>query len=140
MIRRVYFGVIEVAAAGYAIYFPDLPGCVSAADTLEELSVMASEALQLHVDGTVEDGDLLPEPSTPDLDAERAETPEADLRGLLAVEVRVPDLPDHITVDLKSELVREIAERSRVTAEQVNTRQFVESAVRRELERLKKSA
>ena len=43
--------------------FPDLPGCISAADTLEELRPMIEESLGLHLDGMIEDGEAVPEPS-----------------------------------------------------------------------------
>lgn len=44
----------------YGVTFPDLPGCVSVADSFEELLVMGAEALTLHLEGMVEDGDILP--------------------------------------------------------------------------------
>jgi predicted RNase H-like HicB family nuclease len=48
----------------YGVSFPDFPGCVSAGGTLDEARRMAEEALALHVDGMVEDGEPVPEPST----------------------------------------------------------------------------
>ena len=45
------------------ISFPDFPGCITAGRTLEEARRMASEALALHVEGLLEDGETLPEPS-----------------------------------------------------------------------------
>jgi predicted RNase H-like HicB family nuclease len=49
----------------YSVDFPDLPGCVSAGDTLEEAFVMASEALSLHLFGMQEDGDVIPAATDP---------------------------------------------------------------------------
>lgn len=46
----------------YGVSFPDFPGCVSAGKTLAEASRFAEEALALHIEGMLEDGDTLPEP------------------------------------------------------------------------------
>ena len=48
---------------GITIYFPDLPGCLPCADTMEEAFHNAKEALQLHLYGMEEDGEAIPEPS-----------------------------------------------------------------------------
>ena len=45
----------------YGVDFPDFPGCITAADTVEDAQARAIEALDLHVDGMVEDGEPLPE-------------------------------------------------------------------------------
>jgi Uncharacterized conserved protein len=58
-----YFRRVE--SGGYSVDFPDLPGCVSAGDSLEEALVMAREALALHLYGMAEDGDTIPAPSDP---------------------------------------------------------------------------
>lgn len=50
----------------YGVSFPDFPGCITAGRTLEEARRMAAEALTLHVEGLLEDGETLPEPSTLD--------------------------------------------------------------------------
>lgn len=50
----------------YGVSFPDFPGCITAGRTLEEARRMAEEALAFHVEGLLEDGETLPEPSTLD--------------------------------------------------------------------------
>ncbi len=55
----------RVAAGGYSVDFPDLPGCISAGVSLEEALFMAREALSLHLYGMTEDGDAIPTPSEP---------------------------------------------------------------------------
>jgi predicted RNase H-like HicB family nuclease len=50
----------------FGVSFPDLPGCVSAGSSLEEARRMGAEALAFHVEGLIEDGEPLPEPSTLD--------------------------------------------------------------------------
>jgi len=51
---------------GYCITFPDLPGCITEGKSLEEALHMAKEALELHLYGMEEDGDLIPEPTPPE--------------------------------------------------------------------------
>ncbi len=47
----------------YGVSFPDFPGCITAGKTLDEASRMAAEALAFHIQGMIEDGDAVPEPS-----------------------------------------------------------------------------
>ena len=48
----------------YGVSFPDFPGCVTAGVTFEEAKSFASEALALHVRGMLQDGDVIPAPSS----------------------------------------------------------------------------
>jgi predicted RNase H-like HicB family nuclease len=48
----------------YGVSFPDFPGIVTAGRTLDEARAMAEEALAFHLAGLIEDGDLIPEPSS----------------------------------------------------------------------------
>ncbi|MBY7008957.1 type II toxin-antitoxin system HicB family antitoxin [Clostridium botulinum] len=45
---------------GISIGFPDLPGCLSCADTTDEAIKMAKEALALHLYGMEEDNESIP--------------------------------------------------------------------------------
>jgi predicted RNase H-like HicB family nuclease len=47
----------------YGVVVPDLPGCFSAGDTLEEAMTNAREAILLHMEGLLEDQEALPKPS-----------------------------------------------------------------------------
>lgn len=45
-----YLVIIEKADDdSYSVYVPDLPGCVSCGDTLEEARQMIQEAIEMHV-------------------------------------------------------------------------------------------
>ena len=50
----------------FGVSFPDFPGCITAGKTLEEARQLATEALSMHVEGMLEDKQLIPEPSTLD--------------------------------------------------------------------------
>lgn len=56
MERLYYPAVLEKGDHGYGVYFPDLPGCVSAGATYEEAMEGGAEALALHLEGMREDG------------------------------------------------------------------------------------
>ncbi len=45
---------------GYTAYVPDLPGCISEGDTLEEATAMIQEAMALYLDARRERGWSLP--------------------------------------------------------------------------------
>ncbi|XBQ16720.1 MAG: type II toxin-antitoxin system HicB family antitoxin [Oceanicaulis sp.] len=48
---RHYIGVVHKDPdSAFGIHFPDVPGCFSAADTLDALPAAASEALALHLE------------------------------------------------------------------------------------------
>jgi predicted RNase H-like HicB family nuclease len=48
--------------SAYGMTFPDAPGCFSAADEIDALFEMASEALALWGEGMRDDGSPIPEP------------------------------------------------------------------------------
>ena len=49
------------AGTGYGVTVPDLPGCFSAGDTLEDAIVSAQEAIACHIEGLLMDGEPIPE-------------------------------------------------------------------------------
>ena len=57
-----YAIVIEKGDTSYGAYVPDLPGCVAAAETRDEVFRLIREAIEFHLDGLREDGDPVPEP------------------------------------------------------------------------------
>lgn len=48
------------AEGGYTAYVPDLPGCISEGETLEEAMAMIQEAMALYLESRVEHGWALP--------------------------------------------------------------------------------
>jgi len=59
-----YVVVIEKAENNYSAYIPDLPGCISVGDTLDEVRQMIREAMEFHLEGMLRDSDPIPEPTT----------------------------------------------------------------------------
>lgn len=57
-----YAIVIEKAENNYAAYVPDLPGCVTTGQTVEETEQQIRAAIEFHLRGMREDGLPIPEP------------------------------------------------------------------------------
>jgi predicted RNase H-like HicB family nuclease len=58
-----YAVVIEKAEGNYSAFVPDLPGCVASGATVKETEAEISEAIRFHIEGLIEDGLAVPEPS-----------------------------------------------------------------------------
>ena len=52
--------VIEKANNNYSAYSPDLPGCVSTGATYEEVEKNMYEAIEMHIQGLLEDNLAIP--------------------------------------------------------------------------------
>ncbi|PKQ70341.1 type II toxin-antitoxin system HicB family antitoxin [Raineya orbicola] len=49
---------------GYGAYVPDLPGCVAVGETHTEVSQLIEEAIKFHIEGLLEEGLEIPEPTS----------------------------------------------------------------------------
>jgi len=56
----------------YGVSVPDLPGCISAGSTFAEALTMVKEAIELHLESMLEDGQDIPDPTT-DIEKLRSE-------------------------------------------------------------------
>ena len=59
-----YLIIIEKADENYSAYSPDLPGCVATGETREETVNKMTEAIEMHLEGLVEDNLPIPKPET----------------------------------------------------------------------------
>jgi predicted RNase H-like HicB family nuclease len=55
-----YMVIVEKGASGYGAYVPDLPGCIAAAETREEVLELIKEAIEFHIEGLHENGKPIP--------------------------------------------------------------------------------
>jgi predicted RNase H-like HicB family nuclease len=60
------FNVLADPDGGYVLEYPDLPGCLSQIESLEELPAMADEARSLWIETAYEQGLDIPLPSQPE--------------------------------------------------------------------------
>ena len=61
---RTYAVVIEKADGNFSAYVPDLPGCVSVGDTVDECAEAIQEAIKGHLQVMRDEGLTVPEPSS----------------------------------------------------------------------------
>ena len=61
---KTYAIVIEKAEGNLSAFVPDLPGCVATGATVEEVTRNMQEAIEFHLEGMIEDGTAIPEPTT----------------------------------------------------------------------------
>ncbi|MGQ0671791.1 MAG: type II toxin-antitoxin system HicB family antitoxin [Hyphomicrobium sp.] len=115
MAQVLYPAVIEQGAENFGVYFPDLPGCVSAGETIAETVQNAHEVLALHILGMTEDGEPLPVPT-----AVEAVVPNPEcicVAAIILVGANLPAAPRNIEVAIDGTLIEAIdamgADRSR---------------------------
>jgi antitoxin HicB len=61
--RREYTIILhpDTEEGGYTVTVPALPGCVTQGETLEEAITMAKDAIRLHIEALLADGEPVPE-------------------------------------------------------------------------------
>ncbi len=59
-----YLVVVEEGPESFGAYVPDLPGCVAAAQSREEVLTLIREAIEFHIEGLKEEGEPVPRPSS----------------------------------------------------------------------------
>jgi predicted RNase H-like HicB family nuclease len=129
---RHYIGVVHKDAdSDYGISFPDFPGAVTAARTVDEVVEMAQEALALHVEGMLAEGESIPEPSS--FEQVRAE-PEFSNGVPVWVPLKTDALVIRVNVTLPAAILRRIDD---YAEERGLTRSgFLAEAARHELDRV----
>lgn len=95
MTEKTYIAVLERGDTGdIGVHFPDLPGCVSAGDTVQQALDNAREALSGHLALMLADGDALPtprsltaiqpDPECPEIGRFKISAPMPDAAGIAA--------------------------------------------------------
>lgn len=109
----------------YGVSFPDLPGCVGAADTAEAAIADAAAALQFHIDGMLADKEAIPTPSP--LEAVR----DPDAVAITLIPARLPTKAARINITVDTGLLADID--ARANAEGLNRSAFFAQAAREKL-------
>jgi predicted RNase H-like HicB family nuclease len=100
-----YPAIIERADDGFSVFFPDVPGCVSAGATIQEAARNAEDALAGHIAVGVKHGDQFTAPS--DLDAIQNDPEWSEVARLL-VRAELPGKAVRINITLDEGLVAAI--------------------------------
>jgi predicted RNase H-like HicB family nuclease len=92
----------------WGVVVPDLPGCFSAGDTLEEAMVQAEDAIMTWIELTLDAGEAIPQPSN--IEALRAANP--DFEGWMWALVKVdPAMLDETVERVNISLPRRVLHR-----------------------------
>lgn len=90
----------------YGVSFPDFPGVATAGMDLDDARRMAEEALAFHVEGMIEDGEAIPEPSS--LEAIMSDPGNSDAVAVL-IPLRTPAKKAvRVNITLAEDLLRAI--------------------------------
>lgn len=65
-----YVVIFEKGENSYGASVPDLPGCIAVAETMAEVRELIAEAIEFHIEGLREDGEVVPLPSSPSIEEE----------------------------------------------------------------------
>lgn len=57
-----YLAVIEKGERSWGAHVPDLPGCIAAAETRQEVTVLIKDTIDFHLEGLRERGEPIPPP------------------------------------------------------------------------------
>ena len=102
-------------ACGVAV--PDLPGCFSAGDTLDEAMLNAEEAISLWIDAALDAGDAIPPPSSLDLIRKRREY-QGWTFGLVGVDpAALDDTIERVNITLPRRVLRRLDQRAKAAGE-----------------------
>lgn len=83
----------EPEAGGFSVSVPALPGCFSQGDTFQSALDNIKEAIGLHIDGMLKDGEIIPPdvlPIVTSVDAERLEGKPLSEEQLAAIDGAPP--------------------------------------------------
>jgi len=85
-----YLVVYAKTKNNFSGFAPDVLGCVSSGETLEEMRAMMKEGLTLHLEGTADDGDPIPVPHARSVDFTDEDFEGVEYFIVENVEVAVP--------------------------------------------------
>ena len=101
----------------YGVVVPDLPGCFSAGDTLNEAMDNAREAVELGLEVAIDDGMAIPEPGPSD-EHQRKREFKGWTWGLTTVDIAsLSDKAERVNITLPSRVPRRIDQAAKEAGE-----------------------
>lgn len=98
-----YLGVVEQGKRGFGVFFPDIPGCVSAGDDLLEAMANGEQALAAHLELLAQDGEDIPEASS-----EVAVDDDIEVASYFLARVELPGRTVRLNITMDEGLVARI--------------------------------
>ena len=85
----MYFPIVihKDQSSDYGVIVPDLPGCYSAGDTMDEAMAMAKEAVEAHIEGLLLDGGPVPAAQAIEEHQAKPEYVDADFWAVVDVDL-----------------------------------------------------
>lgn len=129
---RYYIAIVHKdEASAFGVHFPDIPGCFSAADTLDQVVPNAVEAISLYAED-------IPLPDPRGLEAIRADKDVQTDLAAGAMLIAVPYIEndarvERINVTMEAGLLRAVDETAK--GRKLTRSAFLAQAARREIER-----
>lgn len=117
-----YTAILERSRSGFGVFFPDVPGCVSAGRTELETLRNAEEALTFHLVEMVRAGEPIPKPSR-----EIPTDPEVQEFCRALIRVTLPGRKKRVNVMIDEGVL------AAIDAVSPNRSRFLEEAARKEL-------
>ena len=101
----------------YGVVVPDLPGCFSAGDTLDEAVDNAREAIELWLETVIDDGEAVPAPR-PLAEHQKTKEFKSWVWAVVAVDLaRLSDKVERVNITLPSRVLRRIDAAARAAGE-----------------------
>jgi predicted RNase H-like HicB family nuclease len=125
MAVAAYLGVIERGEVGFGVFFPDVPGCVSAGDNLFEAMEKGEQALAAHIELLAQGGEEIPEASS-----EVAADDDIEVASFFLAHVELPGKSVRLNITMDEGLVARIDRVAR------NRSEFLAEAARERLREL----
>lgn len=114
---RYPIAIEQADQSAFGVVVPDLPGCFSAGDSLDEAMDNAKEAIELWLETVIDDGGAVPTPSR--IDSHRS---KREFKGWIwaIVEIDLTALSDkveRINITLPSRILRRIDQAAKAAGE-----------------------
>ena len=119
--------------SSFGVIFPEMPGCFSAGDTMDEALLNAIEALAMHVEGLEADGDEIQQPVSVDAILRDPRFAEDREGAIIASVPLIRDLGSTTRINVSLDLGLLDAVDGEAKRRKQTRSAFIASAVRKEL-------
>lgn len=108
---------IGTATSAYGVSVPDLPGCFSAGDDLDEAMGNAETAISVWIDAALDGGDVIPAPSSLE-DICRLREFKGWAIGLVSIDpAALDDTIERVNITLPRRVLRRLDQRAKAAGE-----------------------